>query len=86
MSLLCDDLLEVRPISVRASDLVMVRHYLEASEGLGFLIAKKGGNALLVTPKSQSADLDEFIDDMKAEFALVDGDASVRDEVSDVAL
>ncbi len=86
MSLLSESELTVRAISVCSKDLVLLRHHLEASEGVGILIAKKGGNALLVAPCSRASELDEFIDDMREEFGLVDGASSVHDEVRDVTL
>ncbi len=85
MSLLSKIDLEVRPISVRAHELVFVRHVLEASEGIGFLIAKQGGEAILVGPKSQAAALDAFVEDMKAEVGLVERVLTDDDEVYDVA-
>jgi hypothetical protein len=85
VSLLNQTDLEIRPISVRAHELVFVRHVLEASEGIGFLIAKQGGEAFLVSPKSQVAALEAFIEDMKSEVGLVERPISDDDEVYDVA-
>lgn len=84
MSLLSKIDLAVRPISVRAHQLVFVRHVLEASEGIGFLIAKKGGEAILVAPLSQVAELDAFVEDMKLEVGLVERVLTDDDEVYDV--
>lgn len=78
VSLLSKDELAVRAVSVRASELVFVRHLLEASEGVGFLIAERGGDVLLVSPVSREAELDEFISDMEQEVGLV------RREVDDL--
>lgn len=85
MSLLSEAELAVRPVSVRAQDLVLVRHLLEASEGIGFLIAKRGGNALLVSPRSRSDELDAFIEDMKLEMELRTTTQVEHEEASDVA-
>lgn len=85
MSLLDDADLVIRPISVRAHELVYVRHLLEASEGLAFLIARRGGEALLVASHSRASELDEFIDDLKAEVGLVSRELLDGDEALDVA-
>lgn len=85
MSLLDDAELVIRPISVRAHELVYVRHLLEASEGLAFLIARRGGEALLVAPRSRSHELDEFIEDLKLEVGLVSRELLASDEALDVA-
>jgi len=85
VSLLSKDELSVRAISVRASELVFVRHLLEASEGIGFLIAEKGGDALLVTPTSRVRELDEFISDLEHEVGLVRRDATDFTGALDVA-
>lgn len=86
MSLLSEQELTVRAVCVRAEDLVLIRHHLEASEGLGFLIAKSGGDALLVAPISLADDLDRFIEDMKEEFQLSTVPLSVHQKAFDVAL
>jgi hypothetical protein len=70
VSLLCETELVVRTVSVRPSDLVLLRHHLEASEGLGFVIARRGGDVLLVATKSREAELDEFIADMTLQFEV----------------
>jgi hypothetical protein len=86
VSLLSKNELEVRAVSVRPAKLVLLRHFLEASEGIGFLVAKRGGDVLLVTPTSQAALLDEFISDMTEELGLRLGSSSAHDEARLVAL
>jgi hypothetical protein len=56
---------------VPKEELVYVRSLLEASEGLGFFIAKSGGELLLVCPVSQSRQLDQFVSDLSQEVPLV---------------
>lgn len=73
MSLLSRDELAVRAVSVRPSQMVLLKNHLEASEGLGFLIAKRGGVALLVSPMSRADELDTFISDMGSEIGLFFG-------------
>jgi hypothetical protein len=84
VSLFDDDQLQVRALSVRARDLVYLRSLLEASEGLGFFIAKKGGDVLLVSPVSQKDELDRFILDLEKEIPIVERDLMDHREVLDV--
>lgn len=86
MALLSQNELEVRAVSVHPAQLVLLMHFLEASEGLGFIIAKRGGDVLLIAPKSQSEALDDFICDMKLELGLVVGISAAHDEARSVAL
>lgn len=86
MSLLCETELVVRTVSVRPSDLVLLRHHLEASEGLGFVIARRGGNALLVATVSREHELDEFIADMKTQFDVQTRTCPEHEEALLVAL
>lgn len=70
MSVLNGEELELRPVSVSPEMMVLLRHHLEASEGLGYLVASHGGDAFLVTHRSQSQALDRFIEDLKEEFGI----------------
>lgn len=86
MSLLSRDELTVRAVSVRPSKMVLLKNHLEASEGLGFLIAKRGGVALLVSPVSQADELDAFIADMDTEIGLSLGATLDHEEAEHVGL
>ncbi len=86
MSLLCETELAVRAIRVQPSELTFVKNALESSEGIGFMIAKRGGHALLVAPVSQVTALDGFISDMMAEVGLVLGKCKEHEEALRVAL
>lgn len=70
MSLLTGDDLLLRAVSVSKEQLVFVKHHLEASEGLGFLVADRGGDAFLVAHESQREALELFIEDLKHELGL----------------
>lgn len=70
MSVLAGEELELRAVSVSPEMMVLLRHHLEASEGLGYLVARRGGDAFLVTHRSQSDELDRFIEDLKDEFGI----------------
>jgi hypothetical protein len=63
-----------------------LRHHLEASEGLGFVIARRGGDVLLVATKSREAELDEFIADMTKQFDVRTRTRSEHQEALLVAL
>ncbi len=54
----------VRRLNVRASEVVLVRGILEASEGLATLFAEHGGELFLAAPTCQAAALDELVDDL----------------------
>lgn len=86
MSLLSASELAVRAVRVHPAELTFVKNALESSEGLGFMIARRGGHALLVAPLSQSGALDQFISDMVEEAGLVLGRSPEHDEAFDVAL
>ena len=86
MPLVSQEEMAIRAIRVESDQLVFVRHALEASEGIGFLIARKGGHALLVTPRSQEDLLDEFIADMVEEVGLSTATFPEHEEAFDVAL
>jgi hypothetical protein len=60
--------LVVRRVNVRASEVVLVRGILEASEGLGVMFAERGGELVLAAPTCQAALLDELVQDLVAEF------------------
>jgi len=50
-----------------------VKSILEASEGLACMFAERGGELLIVAPVSRRAELDELVEDLRAELgALVD--------------
>lgn len=70
MSVLAGEELELRAVSVSPEMMVLLRHHLEASEGLGFLVARRGGDAILAAHRSQREALDRFIDDLKDEFSI----------------
>ncbi len=70
MPLLDPTELSIRPVSVRASELVYLRHLLEASEGLGFVVGNKGGNVFLVSTHDRVSELDEFIRHVQREIEL----------------
>jgi hypothetical protein len=59
--------LVARRLHVRASDVVLVRGILEASEGLGVMFAERGGELTLACPTCQAAELDELIRDLVLE-------------------
>jgi len=73
----------MRPVSVTASDLVYLRHILEASEGLGFVIGNKGGDVLLVSSTALADDLDAFIFDMQKEMTISVGMTKMHQEIID---
>lgn len=86
MSLLSDAELTIRALSLRPEDLVLFRHHLEASDGIGFVIARRGGDILVVGPKSRERDLDTFLDDMREEFDVWPGEPGRHEEAFRVAL
>ncbi len=57
----------VRRLNVRASEVVLVRGILEASEGLATLFAEHGGELFLAAPTCQAAALDELVADLVQE-------------------
>lgn len=59
-----------RDIDVDVGDVVLVRAYLEASEGLGLMFAEQGGELTLAAPESREAELDEFIADLAKEMTV----------------
>lgn len=84
MSLLNTHELVVRALSVPARELTYVRGLLEAHEGLGFFVAKKGGDVLLVSSSSLAQQLEVFIRDLSQELTVVERDADTMGEVEDV--
>lgn len=84
VSLLDTDELQVRTVTVRAADLVYLRSLLEASEGLGFFVAKKGGDVLLVSSHSLAPELDRFLADVAREIPMVVRDPAAYREAFDV--
>jgi len=88
--LLSDELVQVR-VRVRAPDVVFVKGVLEASEGLGAVLAeprtpglrgagdgRDGGALVLVAPRSRAQELHELIEDLKREL----GGGLWRDDIS----
>ena len=68
-----DDRLVARRVTVPARDVAYVKSILEASEGLACMFAERGGELLIVAPVSRRAELDELVEDLRAELgALVD--------------
>ena len=59
-----------REIDVDVADVVLVRAYLEASEGLGVMFAEKGGELTLATPAGREAELDAFVLDLAEEMPV----------------
>jgi hypothetical protein len=59
--------LVARRLNVRASDVVLVRGILEASEGLAVMFAERGGELVLAAPSCQAALLDELVADLVSE-------------------
>lgn len=59
-----------RCIEVAVGDVVLVRAYLEASEGLGLLFAEHGGALTLAAPTSREAELDRFVADLAEEMPV----------------
>src|SRR5690606_12363275 len=67
VSLLTGPGLIVLPISIDKENLVLLKHHLEASEGLGYIVAKRGGNVLLVSHESRQEEFNVFLRDLKLE-------------------
>jgi hypothetical protein len=63
----------VRPLRVRAPDVVFVKGLLEASEGLAGLFAERGGDLLLVAPLGRGPELDELLADLQRELGATLG-------------
>lgn len=61
----------LRTVLVEARELAFVRHALEASEGLGFVVAEKGGPIVVAATKSCAEELDVFLEDMASVAGLV---------------
>ncbi len=59
-----------REIDVDVADVVFVRAYLEASEGLGLMFAVHGGELTLAAPFDREAELDAFIVDLAEEMTV----------------
>ncbi len=60
----------VRRVSLPPRQVVFLRHLLEASEGLGFLVAESGGELFVVSPLSQEQNLNSFLQDLSEEVDL----------------
>lgn len=63
----------VRPLRVRAPDVVFVKGLLEASEGLAGLFAERGGDLVLVAPLGRGPELDELLADLEREIGATLG-------------
>jgi hypothetical protein len=59
--------LEARRIVLPKAEVVYVRGILEASDGVAFLLAVKGGDVTIVGSKSRRRELDEILADLRAE-------------------
>lgn len=68
---LLGDGLVARSVRVRSRDVVYVKGILEASEGIGALFAKRGGELVVATPVSRESALDELLADLVAEIDAV---------------
>jgi hypothetical protein len=71
-----------REIEVAVGDVVLVRAYLEASEGLGVLFAEHGGALTLAAPTSRAAELDQFVADLAEEMTVRLGLVAVAPEAA----
>ena len=60
----------IRRVVVAPRDVVYLKGILEASEGLGLLLADQGGELALLTTGSQLAQLESLIDDLASEIPL----------------
>ncbi len=85
MAIFAEGELAVRRISLPKRELVFFRHVLEASEGLGFLVAESGGEAFVMTPKSQEAALDTLLSDLAPEVSMVVRGEYCRSELAFLA-
>ncbi|HMR06634.1 MAG TPA: DUF4911 domain-containing protein [Polyangiaceae bacterium] len=66
-----------RRVTVRARDVVYVKGIFEASEGLGVLFSKAGGDLIISAHASRLAELDEVLRDLTLEIgAIVEPDTS----------
>ncbi len=73
----------VRELQVSRSQLMFVQHILEASEGLGLMIAPKGKCPIMIAPLSQEAALDTLLRDLATEIELKSRPLS-QSELADV--
>ena len=71
--------LVVRRVVVDPREVVFLKGILEASCGLGILLAEQGGELALVTPSSREVELDELIDDLAGEISLRRRSHGMRD-------
>jgi hypothetical protein len=62
--------LEARRIILPKEQVVYVRGVLEASDGVAFLLAVKGGDVTLVGSKSRRRELQQILDDLRAELGV----------------
>lgn len=60
----------VRRVTVSKDEMVFLRHVIEASEGLGFIVAESGGDAFVMSSTSQEAELDQLLSDLSVEMSL----------------
>lgn len=54
-------------LTVRETDVVFVKSIVEASEGLAVLLAERGGEIRLASPRDRAAELGELVDDLVTE-------------------
>lgn len=66
-----DRSLVTRRLLVRAHDVIFVKGILEASEGLACMFAERGGELLLVAPRSREGELDELVRDLRDEVGAI---------------
>lgn len=59
-----------RAITVAPRDVVLVRAFLEARDGLGLMFAERGGDLILAAPTCLARDLDDFLDDLSEEISF----------------
>jgi hypothetical protein len=59
--------MDVVHLSVAPADVVFVKGILEASDGLAGLFAERGGELSIVAPTGRRAELDELLEDLRAE-------------------
>ncbi|HEX2732960.1 MAG TPA: DUF4911 domain-containing protein [Polyangiaceae bacterium] len=61
------DDLEARRLLLPKEQIVYVRGILEASDGVAFLLAIRGGDVTIVGSKSRAHELNQILEDLRAE-------------------
>jgi hypothetical protein len=64
-----DEELVERRVRVAARDVVFIKGICEASEGLCAMFAEHGGDLVLSASRSREKELDELVQDLRADFA-----------------